>query len=196
VTEETPPPGWATALASGLERASTRLTKLTDDLAALAVVVERLSRPEEANAEGAGSPSALLGLTHDAVHDLLEWLEQVYLRYSGARLSACWAWHADVVEELLVLRTTHLAVYSSNDPLRISDWHDRYRPGVVRRVNATLKNCSITTHDNDLNPELPLKNSLTALNHARSNDLPTPAPTPTQLHEARQYETRQTATRR
>lgn len=194
MTDESTPPAWAAALASGLERASTRLTRLTEDQAALAVVVEQLARglaPDDVPA-----PSALEGLPGDTVEDLLQWIETVYLTYHGARLGSCWAWHADVVEELLVLRTIHHAVYAGNEPMRIGDWHDRYRPGVVRRVNATLKNCSITTHDNDQAPQLPLKNSLTTLNHARSNDLPTPAPTPTQLHEARQYETRQTATRR
>lgn len=82
--------------------------------------------------------------------DLLIWVDQVYLEYpDGAEsLSGCWLWHPHAVEELLWLRRAHDEAYagpraSSN---LVGDWHDRYRPGVARRLKAAVGGCSVERH--------------------------------------------------
>jgi hypothetical protein len=74
----------------------------------------------------------------------------VYLRYPDAAqgLPDCWLWHPDVVEELLWLMHAWLAAYR-DDKATVSlagDWHDRYRPGVVRRITTTTGRCSLENH--------------------------------------------------
>ena len=65
----------------------------------------------------------------------------VYLRYpDGAdHLPECWAWHPDVVEELLWLMHAWAAAYQGPQAwvALVGDWHDRQRPGVVRRIKTT-----------------------------------------------------------
>ena len=82
--------------------------------------------------------------------ELAAWLELVYLRYPDAAqgLPECWCWHPDVVEELLWLMHAWLAAYQGKAASvgLVADWHDRYRPGVVRRVRAAAGSCSIEAH--------------------------------------------------
>lgn len=80
--------------------------------------------------------------------DLVEWLDRVYLRFPGAELGACWLWHPHVIEELLWLRCAHAEGYDpeSGSWLRVGDWHDRQRPGVVRRVKEALGKCDLSLH--------------------------------------------------
>lgn len=74
----------------------------------------------------------------------------MFLRYADAvaGLSECWMWHPAVVEELLWLMYTWTAAYRDEDATvaRAGDWHDRYRPGVVKRIKATAGNCSLESH--------------------------------------------------
>lgn len=80
--------------------------------------------------------------------DLVEWLDRVYLRYPGAELGACWLWHPHVIEELWWLRSAHADAYDpeTGSWLRVGDWHDRQRPGVVRRVREALGKCDLSLH--------------------------------------------------
>lgn len=80
--------------------------------------------------------------------DLVEWLDRVHLRFPGAELGACWLWHPHVIEELLWLRNAHAEGYDpeSGSWLRVGDWHDRQRPGVVRRVREALGKCDLSLH--------------------------------------------------
>lgn len=82
--------------------------------------------------------------------DLVEWIEAVYARYLAPdeELRACWMYHADVVTELLTLRDTWHAVYygPAASPQAVQDWHDRYRPGTVQRVTASLRGCGLAKH--------------------------------------------------
>ncbi|MER7861693.1 hypothetical protein ABTX61_21480 [Amycolatopsis japonica] len=80
--------------------------------------------------------------------ELSLWLTRVYLRYHGAELPECWWWHPDVVEELVCLMRSWLAAYIDRDATvaRAADWHDRYRPGVVKRIKAATANCSLENH--------------------------------------------------
>jgi hypothetical protein len=88
--------------------------------------------------------------THAVLGELLAWMQVVYLRYpdAAAGLPDCWLWHPDVVEELLWLMQARLAAYR-DDKAAVSlagDWHDRYRPGVVRRITSTAGRCSLENH--------------------------------------------------
>jgi hypothetical protein len=88
---------------------------------------------------------------HDAELLLLrlgQWVEGIYLRYTDARqLPDCWLWHPDVVEELVWLRAAWLAAYAPAAPVSAAgDWHDRQRPGVVRRIRDYAGLCSLEAH--------------------------------------------------
>lgn len=82
------------------------------------------------------------------LHQLMRWAARVYLRYGDAGLPECWLWHADVIEELAWLRSAWTGAY--HGPMasaqRAGDWHDRLRPGVVRRVQASAGSCSLREH--------------------------------------------------
>jgi hypothetical protein len=82
--------------------------------------------------------------------ELVGWLQTVYLRYpDGAdQLPECWCWHPDVVEELLWLMHAWAAAYQGPQaPVGlVGDWHDRQRPGVVRRIRTTAGSCSFENH--------------------------------------------------
>jgi hypothetical protein len=81
---------------------------------------------------------------------LCEWLRRVFLRYpdGAALLPECWLWHPDVVEELLWLQHAWLAAYEAKGAAvqLAGDWHDRQRPGVVRRLRAAVGSCSKERH--------------------------------------------------
>jgi hypothetical protein len=89
---------------------------------------------------------------------LVEWMAVVYLRYSDAArtLPACWLWHPDVVEELLWLQAAWLTAYSlTAPPSAPGDWHDRQRPGVVRRIRDYAGMCSLENHQPDAHTPAP-----------------------------------------
>jgi hypothetical protein len=79
---------------------------------------------------------------------LIEWLDTVYLAYSDAQLPSCWLWHPEVVEELRWLRGAHAEAYHPQQGswLRVGDWHDRQRPGVVRRIRDAVGSCELMLH--------------------------------------------------
>lgn len=105
---------------------------------------------------GDGTPAEPWWTVSDAdiaqarLSDLVDWIESVYVRYldSTTELTPCWAYHADVVTELLTLRDTWHAVYygPAASPQAVQDWHDRYRPGTVQRVTAVLRGCGLAKH--------------------------------------------------
>jgi len=88
--------------------------------------------------------------TRERLDELAAWLPTVYLRYPDALASfpECWCWHPDVVEELLWLMYAWSAAYqgSSASVAFAGDWHDRQRPGVVRRIKASAGTCSLENH--------------------------------------------------
>jgi hypothetical protein len=81
---------------------------------------------------------------------LCRWLHQVFLRYpdGAAVLPECWLWHPDVIEELLWLSHAWRAAYESRGASvqLAGDWHDRQRPGVVRRLRTAVGSCSRERH--------------------------------------------------
>ena len=101
---------------------------------------------------GTGHPAGLAGAAAEAEAEavlarLTGWLAGVYLRYADAArtVPACWLWHPEVVEELPWPRQAWLAAYADPDaPVSLAaDWHDRLRPGVVRRIRDYAGMCSI-----------------------------------------------------
>lgn len=113
--------------------------------------------PGPADDEAAeGKPALLCWLTaaddpaagHAAFAELLDWLAVVYVRYSDGALPSCWAWHPDVVEELHWLRHAWCDAYQGRGACsaRVGDWHDRQRPGVVRRIRAATGMCGLDRH--------------------------------------------------
>jgi hypothetical protein len=143
-------------------RRAMRHVPTTSDLAGLAATVAELSETTAAMQAAGGrrpEPEALtswLTLPHDAhtaravLCDLTGWLADVYLRYADAArdFPECWPWHPEIVEELVWLMYAWLAAYRDDDASvrAVGDWHDRLRPGVVRRVHGYAKACSLENH--------------------------------------------------
>jgi len=91
------------------------------------------------------------GLAQEVLTELSAWLVRVFLRYPDAVLPECWWWHPDVVEELVCLMRVWVAAYVDTDATvsRAADWHDRYRPGAVKRIKTATANCSLEAHQAD-----------------------------------------------
>ena len=122
----------------------------------LAETVRQLADTVNATTTTAGGVASWLDLpaevktAHAVLGELLAWMQVVYLRYpdAAAGLPDCWLWHPDVVEELLWLMQAWLDAYR-DDKAAVSlagDWHDRYRPGVVRRITTSAGRCSLENH--------------------------------------------------
>jgi hypothetical protein len=161
-------PGYADAAAvAGLAREVEALRRSVEPLKGLSGQVEDLARVVTELAERVashtrktnGSKVAALSwldlpedmqTAHQVLAELVGWLPEVYLRYADAARSFpdCWLWHPDVVEELLWLMATWQAAYRGEGATvaAAGDWHDRYRPGVVRRIKATAGTCSPENH--------------------------------------------------
>jgi hypothetical protein len=134
-----------------------RLREVPARLDELAELVAQLAEATAtaAAASAVGAPSWLdlpteVDTAQAVLAELIRWLEVVYLRYPDAAqgLPDCWLWHPDVVEELLWLMHAWLAAYRDDKaPVSLAgDWHDRYRPGVVRRITTTTGRCSLENH--------------------------------------------------
>jgi hypothetical protein len=82
--------------------------------------------------------------------ELTAWLHAIFLRYPDGitALSECWLYHADVVEELLWLMHAWCAAYQGPvaSVALAGEWHERFRPGVVRRIGKSVGTCSIEKH--------------------------------------------------
>ncbi|WP_210717515.1 hypothetical protein [Amycolatopsis acididurans] len=158
-----PETGTANAAVAGMAREIEGLRKAVAALPPLSMRVEDLARVvqdlaaklAESPAEGNPALSWLAlpadpEMTREVLDGLCRWLAEVFLRYpdGAGALPECWLWHPDVVEELLWLMRTWLAAYEDADAsaLRAGDWHDRYRPGVVKRIKTATGSCSLENH--------------------------------------------------
>ena len=142
----------------GLRRAVGALRGLpdrVDDLTRLATDLTNAVAALTARRQAATCPSWLLlpadpALAAQVLDELAGWLGAVYLRYpdGAAHLPECWAWHPDVVEELLWLMHAWAAAYQGAQASvgLVGDWHDRQRPGVVRRIRQAAGACSFENH--------------------------------------------------
>jgi hypothetical protein len=126
-----------------------------DDLTRLATDLANAVAALTARRQAAPCPSWLLlpadpDLATRVLDDLTGWLAVIYLRYpDGAdHLPECWAWHPDVVEELLWLMHAWAGAYQGSQAsvAAVGDWHDRQRPGVVRRIKVAAGTCSYENH--------------------------------------------------
>lgn len=131
-------------LPSRVEELARLLTELAHQVRA------RVTRPPAAAAPSWLDLPADVDVAQQVLAELVQWLGEVYLRYADAARTFpdCWLWHPDVVEELLWLMVAWQAAYrSENATVALAgDWHDRYRPGVVRRIKATVGTCSPENH--------------------------------------------------
>lgn len=129
----------------------TRVDDLSRTVAQLADAVSAMpARPGPSVAPSwlaASTDFEALGVVLDG---LCRWLHQVFLRYAdgAAVLPECWLWHPDVIEELLWLSHAWRAAYQGRGASvqLAGDWHDRQRPGVVRRLRTAVGSCSRERH--------------------------------------------------
>jgi hypothetical protein len=195
----------STAAVAGLAREvealrqGMRQTATAGELKRLAAVVADLTETTAA-ARPAPVPSWLVlpATTADAsavLTDLTSWLGDVYLRYADATrtLPECWLWHPEIVEELVCLMYAWLAAYRDDDASvkAAGDWHDRLRPGVVRRIAGYAKACSLEKHLPDHAtgaPEVPAGDAKDQIVTwwAERRDQPGPTPTDDQMLTAAQ----------
>jgi HPt (histidine-containing phosphotransfer) domain-containing protein len=180
----------------------TRVDELARLVAALGEQVATLHGPRARPA----APSwldlpAQLETTRRVLADLTGWLETVYLRYPDASASfpECWAWHPEVIEEILWCRQAWQAAYrdESANAAAAGDWHDRQRPGVVRRIKTYAGTCSLEAHqphDGRLHAHapVPLAEALEPIAAwwTTHRDQPAPEPTDEQLAAARDAQRR------
>jgi hypothetical protein len=203
VSTDEEPAAASAAMVAALAREVEALRRAVDQAAAVAGRVEELAAlvarlaediATQTAAEQAGPLSWLDFATDTAgavavLSDLAKWMGTVYLRYSDAvqGLPACWLWHPDVVEELLWLMQSWQAAYRSpGAPVSLAgDWHDRLRPGVVRRIKAAAGACSLENHmpggeRHAAGPAAPLAEAADVIARWWATDRESAAPEPTE----------------
>jgi hypothetical protein len=154
------------ALARSVERAGRRVSELDTHVRQIAADLAALASRLAPAAGDEPSPVRAWLLADDPeqavadLTDLITWLGRVYLRYREAALPSCWLWHADVVEELWWLRNAHAEALDAERGSwqRVADWHDRQRPGVVRRVQKAVGMCELLLHAQDREAADPPRN--------------------------------------
>ncbi|MDN5856091.1 MAG: hypothetical protein L0K86_25265 [Actinomycetia bacterium] len=191
-------------LGRALERTIRKVDALDAAVRALAADVRAVApaAPVPTDAEPEGLRSWLLAVDTDlgtaALADLAAWLGRVYLQFDRTSLASCWLWHPAIVEELWWLRCAHADAYDpqTGSWLRVGDWHDRLRPGVLSRVNGVLNKCALSRHADrngrptEVLPPLPppLARHHAAIADAWTTTTTVPTPTPDQIAEADQYD--------
>ena len=141
--------GMRTVATSGeLDRVAATVAELSETVAVMQAVNGKL-RESEAIPSWLTLPREFRDAV-DVLSDLTAWMRDVYLRYADAArdLPECWLWHPDIVEELVWLQYAWLSSYrDDNASVRAAgDWHDRLRPGVVRRIHSYARTCSLENH--------------------------------------------------
>ena len=189
-----------------LREVPARLDELADLVAQLA---EATATASTSNAVGAPSWLDLpteLDTAQAVLGELITWMAVVYLRYpdAAAGLPDCWLWHPDVAEELLWLMHAWLAAYRDEHApvLLAADWHDRYRPNVVRRITTTAGRCSLENHQPRDGqplaeaPEVPVAAAAEPIAAWWATQRQDPAPEPAEGHLATANTRRRPGTRR
>ena len=120
--------------------------------------------------------------------DLTDWVDRVYLWYPDANLPSCWAWHPAAVTELQWLRHCHRIVHVGEAASwrAVGEWHERLRPGVVRRLTATAS-CDLSRHSDGPRRTAPAF-PVAAVARTWALAQRTPTPTPQQLDTAQTYD--------
>ncbi|MQA15589.1 MAG: hypothetical protein GEV09_15915 [Pseudonocardiaceae bacterium] len=202
----TPEPGanahpQLSALGREVERLSRRHADLDALVRQLAEDITALAPAD--NSDGDDQPEGLAswlaaddpGQARALLADLASWLGRVYLRYPGAALPSCWAWHPAVVEELWWLRNAHHDAYHGRSACwrEVGDWHDRMRPGVAARIRKAIGDCELSRHTPggdrcQPTPGAPLRSAADRVAEHWTTHHATPEPTEQQLHEADQHD--------
>jgi hypothetical protein len=192
----------------GLRRTIDPLRALDDRVDHLARLVNQLADTLTALSARPAAPAAptWLMLPVDAAQasrvldELVVWLAAVFLRYpdAAAALPECWCWHPDLIEELLWLMHAWLAAYQGPNASvgAAGDWHDRQRPGVVRRIRQSAGSCSLENHTtrpgwvrtSSAAPDVPGLDALPVIaswwGARRDQPAPEPQPSPTSVRAA------------
>ncbi|MEC3974571.1 hypothetical protein [Amycolatopsis sp. H20-H5] len=210
--------GSADAALAGIAREVEGLRKTVESVPSLFQQVEDLARVVQdlaaSVAAGSGGGDAAMSwlvmpadlpVARAVLDELCGWLREVFLRYpdGAGALVECWLWHPDVVEELLWLMRAWLAAYQDEDASagRAGDWHDRYRPGVVKRIKTSTGTCSLENHQPGGShhrhaPVVPLIDAVDQVAAwwatARANAAPEPTPEQFSAAHAAQAEQRRT----
>lgn len=184
-----------------LSRGLAQLAQIVTDLGDTVARVAQAGPGAQAGDDDPGGripPGSFLGgHTHvlDAVGGLGEWVGRVYLRYPGTHLPTCWAWHPDVVEELTWLWQAWLGALDGRGAswAAVGDWHERWRPGVVARVERATRSCHLGEHSpggRGVRPprEAPLTGALPRITACWAAHEDMPEPTQLELAAAEAYE--------
>jgi hypothetical protein len=79
--------------------------------------------------------------------ELLDWVETVlrvqYPDYLAGQIRPCWVNHPEARWELAWLYQLWSVAYlaSRTEPRAAADWHDRWAPGVIRRLGQIMGKC-------------------------------------------------------
>ena len=186
------------ALAARVDQAVAGAAETVGEVRDLAGTVERLAEAVtalSAKPRTDPAPTWMLlpadpGIAGEVLDGLAGWLRAVFLRYPDAAeaLPECWCWHPDVVEELLWCMHAWIGAYHGPKASvgAAGDWHDRQRPGVVRRITAGAGTCSRERHQRRDGwtsaptgaPTVPAEPDLPAIAHWWGSDRDRPAPEP------------------
>jgi hypothetical protein len=145
--------GEVTALATGVDGLKRGFVKLT-------TTVEQLVDDMAAEEEKPPPPIPFSWFTctdrelaAEKLANLEEWLIAVYLQFpkggiKEVALPECWRRHSWVIEELLVLMESWVTAYLPGaSPNLRSDWHNRWRPEVVKRLaDKDFQECGFAKH--------------------------------------------------
>jgi len=80
--------------------------------------------------------------------ELTDWVETVlrtqYPRYLGDQIKPCWPNHPEARWELTWLYQLWTLTYLTTRPTprEAGDWHDRWTPGVLRRLTQVMTDCA------------------------------------------------------
>ena len=91
---------------------------------------------------------------NDKFAELFDWVETVlrpqYPDYIRDHIKPCWPNHLEAKWELTWLYQLWSLVYLSKrpSPKDAADWHDHWIPGVIRRLNETMRDCERTCQVN------------------------------------------------
>ncbi len=86
----------------------------------------------------------------ERLSELSDWVETVlrtqYPGYLAGQIRPCWPNHPEAMWELAWLYQLWTRAYLTSRPAPkdAADWHDRWTPGVIRRLSQTMRNCEET----------------------------------------------------